>query len=64
MRIAYAEVAAAVARLWREGAIEGHARDAMLRRLEGDLEHIRVVEIRQGLLTRIPGLVVRRPLRG
>jgi predicted nucleic acid-binding protein len=63
-RIAFAELAAAVARQYREGAITEAARDAALDRIQGDFSRFTVVEVRPAILARVPALVVRWPLRG
>lgn len=63
-RIASAELAAAVARQHREGAVTETIRDAILARLNRDFAQLAVVEIRVAMLARVPALVVRWPLRG
>jgi predicted nucleic acid-binding protein len=63
-RIASAELAAAVARQHREGAVTEAIRDAILARLNRDFAQMTVVEVRAAMLSRVPGLVVRWPLRG
>lgn len=63
-RIASAELAAAVARQHREGAVTEVVRDAILARLNRDFAQMTVVEVRAALLSRVPALVVRWPLRG
>jgi predicted nucleic acid-binding protein len=63
-RIAYAEIAATMARLVREGALTESARDAILARLDADFAALTIVEIRAALVRRVPSLVARRPLRG
>ncbi|MBI5481762.1 MAG: type II toxin-antitoxin system VapC family toxin [Deltaproteobacteria bacterium] len=63
-RIAYAELAAAVARQCREGVLPGAARDAILARLDRDLAQILVLDVRASTLGPVAGLVVRHPLRG
>ena len=63
-RIAYAEIAATMARLARERALTEPARDAILARLDADFVAITIVEIRAALVHRVPSLVSRRPLRG
>jgi len=63
-RIAYAEIAATMARLARERALTERARDAILARLDADFAAITIVEIRAALVRRVPSLVSRRPLRG
>ena len=64
VRIAYAELAATVARLCREGRIDEEARDAVFARLDADFAAMSVVEVRPALVRRIPALVRRQPLRG
>jgi len=56
--------AAAVARQHREGAVTEMTRDAILARLDRDFAQMTVVEIRAAMLSRVPALVVRWPLRG
>jgi predicted nucleic acid-binding protein len=63
-RIAYAEIAATVARLHRERAMNETARDSIYARLDGDFAALTVVEIRAPLMRRVPELVARLPLRG
>jgi predicted nucleic acid-binding protein len=63
-RIAYAELAAAVARAWRAGALDETERDDILRAAEQDFRTSEVVEVRAALVRRVPDLVVRAPLRG
>lgn len=63
-RIAYAELAATVARLWRAHALSIEERDAILARLDRDFTSMSVVEVRAALVDRIPVLVVRWPFRG
>ena len=63
-RIASAELAAAVARQHREGAVSETTRDAILARLNRDFAQMTVVEVRAAMLSRVPALVVRWPLRG
>lgn len=63
-RIAYAELAATVARLGREGRLDEAERAALFDRLDADFAAMAVVEIRPGLMRRIPALVTRQPLRG
>ena len=64
VRIASAELAAAVARQHREGAVTEVTRDAILARLHRDFGQMTVVEVRAAMLARVPPLVVRWPLRG
>jgi uncharacterized protein len=63
-RIASAELAAAVARQHREGAVTETSRDTILARLNRDFAQMTVVEVRAAMLSRVPALVVRWPLRG
>ena len=63
-RIASAELAAAVARQHREGALSETVRDAILARLGRDFAQMTVVEVRAAMLSRVPEIVVRWPLRG
>lgn len=63
-RIAYAEIAATIARLCRENALDEGERDAISARLDPDFAALTVVEIRASLMRRVPGLVARRPVRG
>ena len=55
---------AAVARQHREGAVTETSRDAILARLNRDFAQMTVVEVRAAMLSRVPALVVRWPLRG
>src|SRR5262249_17224866 len=64
VRVAYAELAATLARLAREGALDGTARDRIVGRLDRDFTVMTVVEVRPALVRRVPDLVARRPLRG
>jgi uncharacterized protein len=63
-RITFAELSAAVARAAREGVIEQPRRDRILARLEADFAKLTIVEIRRGMLSPVPDLVVRHALRG
>lgn len=63
-RIAFAELAATVARLWRAHALNVEERDTIMARLDRDFASMSVVEVRAALVDRIPVLVVRWPLRG
>ncbi len=63
-RIAYAEIAATMARLCREGALTEAGRDAVSARLDTDFAAITIVEIRAALVQRVPALAARQPLRG
>ncbi len=64
VRIAYAELAAAMARLWRNGRITEEAMHSALRRIDEDFETMSVVEVRREVVRRVPALVMRQPLRG
>jgi predicted nucleic acid-binding protein len=63
-RIAHAELAAAVARGWREGALERAECDSILDRAERDFPALEVVEIRRAVVQEVRDLVLRSPLRG
>ena len=63
-RIAYAEIAATMARLARDGALSESERDAIVTRLDADFTAVTIVEVRAALVRRVPDLVARRPLRG
>jgi len=63
-RIAHAEIAATMARLCREGELDDVARDRIYGRLDADFSALSVVEIRSGLVRKVPDLVTRHPLRG
>lgn len=63
VRVAYAELAATLARLSRRGALDDAARDRIVGRLDHDFAAMTVVEIRPALMKRVPDLVARRPLR-
>jgi uncharacterized protein len=63
-RVAYAEIAATMARLYRQEAIDELARDSICARLDADFAALTVVEIRVPLMRRVPEIVARRPLRG
>jgi uncharacterized protein len=63
-RIAYAELAASVARSCRLAVITEAQRDAILGRIGSDFSLLTIVEIRPALLAFVPALVVRHPLRG
>jgi hypothetical protein len=62
-RVTYAELAASVARAARLGAITDDQRDAIFARLRADFTKLEVVEVRASLITLVPELVVRHPLR-
>ena len=63
-RLAYAELAAVVARACRAGLVAASARDAILAGLDRDFASLEVVEARAAVLQRVPKLVVQAPLRG
>jgi predicted nucleic acid-binding protein len=63
-RIAYAELAAAVARLEREGEIDKGARDRIFARLDADFASFTIVEVRPAVVRRVPELVIETQLRG
>jgi uncharacterized protein len=63
-RIAYAEIAATMARLVRDGSLEETARTSIVARLDADFAVVTIVEVRAALVRRVPELVARRPLRG
>jgi uncharacterized protein len=63
-RIAYAELAAALARRHRERGLTADALESILKRLDGDFSKLVVVEIRAALIARVPDLVRKHPLRG
>ena len=63
-RVAYAEVAAAVARRCREGELGEADRDRILAALALDFEALLVVDVTAELVRQIPRLVVDHPLRG
>jgi predicted nucleic acid-binding protein len=63
-RIAYAELAAAVARAQREGVIDVAARDRIFVRLDTDFASFTVVEVRPAVVRRVPELVMETQLRG
>ena len=63
-RLAFAEVASALARRAREGKIELAARDSALAGLPRDFQRLIIVEVRRALVERVAPLVVRHPLRG
>jgi predicted nucleic acid-binding protein len=63
-RIAYAELAAAVARLHREGVIDAGGRDRVFGRLDADFASFTIVEVRPAVVRRVPELVVETHLRG
>lgn len=64
VRVAYAELAATLARLVRQGHLNEDARDRVVARLDRDFAAMSVVEVRPALLRGVPDLVARRPLRG
>lgn len=63
-RIAYAELAAAIARYSREGGIDEVARDELFARLDRDFAAMTVREVKARWLKTIPALVTRAALRG
>jgi predicted nucleic acid-binding protein len=63
-RVAFAEVAAAVARRQREGDLSAAARDRILSRLRRDMDALVVVEVTADLMESLAGLVRTHPLRG
>lgn len=63
-RVAFAEVAATLARAAREGTFETSARDRALDRLADDIARWDVVEARPRVIFRVRELVCRHPLRG
>ncbi len=64
VRVAYAELAATIARLHREELVTHRARDRVFARMERDFSAIAVVEVRRALVQSVPELVIRQPLRG
>jgi hypothetical protein len=62
-RVTLAEAAAAIARAARTGVLTESQRDTILERLPEDFAKLQVVEIRPALVSRVPALVVRYPLR-
>ncbi len=62
-RLAFAEVAAAVARACRLGAVSSRQRDAILARLDSDFGDFTIVELKRAVIDRVPALVVAHPLR-
>jgi predicted nucleic acid-binding protein len=63
-RIAWAEIAATMARQCREGMITEATRDAIFQRLAGDFAEMTVIEIRAPVMSLVMPLVVRWPIRG
>src|SRR5437867_2713484 len=63
-RITYAEVAAALARREREGALSRAVADAVFSRLAADFRALKVIEVRGAVLDAVPEIVRRYPLRG
>lgn len=63
-RITYAEILAALARATREKLLTESRRDRIFREIGLDFRTWTIIEIRQPVLDRIPGLVLRHPLRG
>lgn len=62
-RIAHTELASAIARLHREGALDLRRRDALLARIESDFGTFDVVELRAAVSRSAAELVCRHPLR-
>ena len=62
-RIAFAEVAATLARSTRDRRTTSAQRDEQLQRLATDFEQFTVVEARRALIDRVPVLVSRQALR-
>ena len=63
VRIAYAEVASALGRLWRAGRVAEDAMRVAIEQLDDDFGMMQVVEVRTALVRRVPALVMARPLR-
>ena len=63
-RITYAELAATIARLARDGVIDDEARDSIFDRLDEDFAWMSVCDVRSRLLKTVPALVSRVALRG
>jgi predicted nucleic acid-binding protein len=63
-RIAYAELAAALARRQRERDLTATLFESIMERLDEDFGKLVVVEIRPALIERVPDLVRKHPLRG
>ncbi len=63
VRIAYAELAATLGRLAREGSLEDDARERIVASLDRDFAAMTIVEVRPTLVRQVPRLVARRPLR-
>jgi predicted nucleic acid-binding protein len=63
-RIAYAEIAAALARKERDGDVTRAQADAIFARLGADFSAFAVVEIKAPVVALVPALVRRHPLRG
>ena len=62
-RVSHAEVAAAVARAWREKLVDATVRDTLLDRIAADFGKVDVTEVRRAIIERVPALVLRQPLR-
>jgi uncharacterized protein len=62
--ITYGELAAAVARRWREGILTLERRDSILEQVRADFTAMTVWEVRSSVLRDVPPLVIRNPLRG
>jgi uncharacterized protein len=63
-RVTYAELLATLARACREGVITEAQRTRAFERATEDFRELAVIEIRGPVMDRVPGLVVRHPLRG
>ena len=63
-RIAYAEISAAVARKERDEDLTTPRAEAIFRRLAADFDALEIVEVKAPVVTRVPDLVRRHPLRG
>ena len=63
-RIAYAEVASALARACREGLFDQDVRDGLLDRLGDDMDAFQTIELRRSVTSRTRQLVVTHALRG
>ena len=63
-RIAYAEVACALARACREGVLDEGTRDRLLDQLGVDIDAFQIVELRRSIVERTRPLAIRHALRG
>lgn len=63
-RITYAEILATLARATREGLLTETQRERIFRDIDLDFRSWTVIEIRQSVLERVAGLVLRHPLCG